>query len=202
MKHKMVIFATLVIMLGGCASLSDTNQQYTTHNTFDSAFISSRTNSEQEHTWSQKMEEQKIRLETAASGTNVKVTQTVNNRLKLEIPSDSTFSKFSSKIKPNMQPVLDAFAASAIQNSNTRITIVGHTDNLGSDAINNPLSIKHAAQAREYLIARGVPSHRIKTEGRGSYEPITTNNTSADRAQNRRIEVLLAEQDTLAITHK
>lgn len=200
MKYKIFILAATGVVVGGCSSLSDTHQ-YTAHQSFESAVASSRLSAEQKNSWSQKMEEQKTRLEAVVSGTTAKVSHTENNRLKLEIPSDRAFSTFSSKIKSGMQPVLNSFASSAIQNSNTQITIVGHTDKLGSDAVNNPLSIKRAAQTLDYLVARGVPSHRIKIEGRGSYEPVTTNNTSANRAQNRRVVIFLSEQSTIALSN-
>ena len=75
----------------------------------------------------------------------------------------------------------------------TTITIVGHTDNTGSDAINDPLSVNRAAATRDYLAARGVGSNRISINGRGSHEPIADNNTVSGRAKNRRVEIFVAE---------
>ena len=73
------------------------------------------------------------------------------------------------------------------------MTIVGHTDNTGSDAVNNPLSFNRAESARNYLVNRNVSSNRISIDGRGSREPIFANNTSANRTRNRRIEIFVAE---------
>ncbi|WP_372660086.1 OmpA family protein, partial [Hydrogenophaga sp.] len=62
-----------------------------------------------------------------------------------------------------------------------------------SDAINEPLSVDRANSARDYLIARGVSSTRFATEGRGSREPVADNGTAQGRAQNRRVEIYVAE---------
>lgn len=91
--------------------------------------------------WSQRMEEQKRQMETATAGTGVQVSQTEDNRLKLNIPSDISFDTGEADIKPDFRPILDNFAKSLTNNAGTAVTIVGHTDNTGSDAINNPLSV-------------------------------------------------------------
>lgn len=144
--------------------------------------------------WSQRMEEQKRQMEQATAGTDVQVSQTDDNRLKLDIPSDISFDTNRSKIKPNMRPVLDSFANSLKNNPNAMVTIVGHTDNSGNDAINNPLSVNRSASTRDYLVSRCVPSNRISIDGRGSYEPIAPNDTPVNRARNRRVEIYVFEQ--------
>jgi outer membrane protein OmpA-like peptidoglycan-associated protein len=148
--------------------------------------------------WSARMEEQKRKMEQATQGTGVEVTQTADNRLKLEIPSDISFDTNRADIKPNFRPVLDRFASSLVEHPYTRVTIVGHTDNTGSDAINDPLSVNRAARTRDYLTSRGVASNRINIDGRGSHEPLVANNSEANRAQNRRVEVFVAEPQTTA----
>ena len=143
--------------------------------------------------WSQRMQEQKAAMEQATQGTGVNVTQTADNQLKLEIPSDISFDPGRYDIKPNLRPVLDRFATTLNQNPVTNITIIGHTDNTGSDAVNNPLSVNRAAATRDYLVARGGASNRIAIDGRGSREPIADNTTTAGRAMNRRVEIFVAE---------
>jgi outer membrane protein OmpA-like peptidoglycan-associated protein len=78
------------------------------------------------------------------------------------------------------------------------VNIVGHTDSTGSDAINNPLSINRAANTRDYLASRGVASNRFNIDGRGSREPVASNDTDANRARNRRVEIYVAEQQATA----
>ncbi len=144
--------------------------------------------------WSHQMAQKKAAMEKATAGTGVDVTQTPDNQLKLNIPSDISFDTGRSNIKPNLQPILDQFAQGLNNQGNTEIRVIGHTDSTGSDTINNPLSVNRAASARDYLVSRGVDGRRIQIDGRGSHEPIADNNSEAGRARNRRIEIFLAER--------
>lgn len=144
--------------------------------------------------WSQNMQKQRAEMEQATAGTGVSVSQTADNQLKLDIPSDVSFDTGRYDIKPNMRPVLDNLASSLNQHPVTTITIVGHTDSTGSDAINNPLSVNRASAVRDYLVARGVSAQRISIDGRGSRQPIADNSTASGRAMNRRVEIFVAEQ--------
>lgn len=144
--------------------------------------------------WSSRMEKQKQAMQQAAQGTGVQVTQTADNQLKVDIPSDISFDVNRADIKPNLVPVLDKFASTLQQNPGTDVSIIGYTDNTGSDAINNPLSVNRAASTRNYLVSRGVSSNRIHIDGRGSGNPIASNATETGRAENRRVEIYVAEQ--------
>jgi outer membrane protein OmpA-like peptidoglycan-associated protein len=143
--------------------------------------------------WSQRMQEQKATMEQATAGTGVGVSQTADNRLKLDIPSDVGFDSGRYEIKSNLSPILERFATTLNQNPVTTVTIIGHTDSSGSDAINNPLSVNRASATRDYLVARGVAGNRIAIDGRGAREPVADNGTAAGRAMNRRIEIFVAE---------
>lgn len=143
--------------------------------------------------WSKHMEKQKAEMEQATQGTGVSVSQTADNQLKLDIPSDVSFDTNRYEIKSNLRPILDRFATTLNQNPVTTVTIIGHTDSTGTDEINNPLSVNRAASTRDYLVARGVVTSRIAIDGRGSREPIADNNTSEGRAKNRRVEIFVAE---------
>jgi outer membrane protein OmpA-like peptidoglycan-associated protein len=146
------------------------------------------------YVWSKNMEEKKQAMEKATVGTGVVVSQTADNQLKLNIPSDISFDTGRYNIKPNLQPVLDQFAQGLNSQPNTEVRIVGHTDNTGSDAVNNPLSVNRAQSARDYLASKGVDARRISTEGHGSKQPVADNSSEAGRAKNRRIEIYLAER--------
>jgi outer membrane protein OmpA-like peptidoglycan-associated protein len=139
------------------------------------------------------MQEQKAEMEQATAGTGVAVTQTADNQLKLDIPSDISFDVNRADVKSNFRPVLDTFARSLLSNPATTVTIIGHTDSSGTDAINNPLSFNRAASTRDYLVGKGVAISRIAIDGRGSREPIVSNDTAANRAKNRRVEIYVAE---------
>jgi outer membrane protein OmpA-like peptidoglycan-associated protein len=144
--------------------------------------------------WSQNMERQKREMEQATQGTGVAVTQTADNQLMLNIPSDISFAVGRSDIQSNFAPVLDQFAQSLRNNPATEVRIVGHTDSSGSDAVNNPLSVDRAASTRSYLASRGVDSRRITIDGMGERYPIATNDTAEGRARNRRVEIFVGER--------
>jgi len=143
--------------------------------------------------WSKRMEQQKQAMEQATQGTGVQVSQTSDNRLKLEIPSDISFDTGRSDIKSNFQPILQRFAGTLQDNPNTNVVIIGHTDNTGSVSINQPLSVDRASRTRDYLAGRGVNPNRITIEGRADREPIANNGDAAGRARNRRVEIYVAE---------
>ncbi|MCK6390699.1 MAG: OmpA family protein [Azonexus sp.] len=143
--------------------------------------------------WSRHMAEQKAAMEQATAGTGIGVTQTADNELKLEIPSDVSFDSGRYDIKPGLHAVLDRFASTLNQHPVTQVRVVGHTDNVGSDAVNNPLSVNRAASTRDYLVSRGVAPSRIAIDGRGSHEPIADNGSAAGRAKNRRVEIFVSE---------
>jgi outer membrane protein OmpA-like peptidoglycan-associated protein len=145
--------------------------------------------------WSKRMEQQKQQMEQATRGTGVQVSQTQDNRLKLEIPSDVSFDTGRSDIKPNFRPVLEQFAGTLNTNPGTSVTIIGHTDSTGNEAINQPLSVDRAAHTRDYLTMRGVSPNRIVIDGRGEREPIASNDNANGRARNRRVEIYVAERD-------
>ncbi|XZG71099.1 OmpA family protein [Chitinibacteraceae bacterium HSL-7] len=145
------------------------------------------------YVWSQQMEKQRQEMEQATAGTGIDVTKTPNNELKLDVPADFSFDVGKYAIKPNMRPILDKLASTLNQNPVTIVRVVGHTDNTGTDAINNPLSVNRANAVRGELTRRGVAGNRMTTEGRGSYEPIADNSTVSGRAQNRRVEIYVAQ---------
>ncbi|SHH07763.1 OmpA family protein [Massilia sp. CF038] len=144
--------------------------------------------------WSKRMEKQKQDMEAATAGTGIQVSQTQDNRLKLDVPADVSFDTGRSDIKSNFRPVLERFAQTLNDNPATTVSIIGHTDNTGSDAVNNPLSIDRAARTRDYLAQRGVSPNRVMIDGRGEHEPVASNETESGRARNRRVEIFVAER--------
>jgi outer membrane protein OmpA-like peptidoglycan-associated protein len=145
------------------------------------------------YVWSRRMEEQKLAMQQAAQGTGVSVSQTADNQLRLEVPSDVSFDVNRAEIRPNFQPVLDRFAQTLRTHPETTVRIIGHTDSTGTDAINNPLSVNRAASVRDYLSVRGVSPQRVQIDGRGAREPVASNESDQGRAQNRRVEIFVGE---------
>lgn len=146
------------------------------------------------YAWSKYMENKHRQMQAVTAGTGVQVTQTPDNQLKLEIPTDISFETGRADIQQRLRPILDQFAQGLGQQPGTEVFIVGHADSTGNDAINNPLSVARANSVRDYLVTRGADSRIIRTEGRGSREPVASNTTEAGRAQNRRVEIFLAER--------
>jgi len=150
------------------------------------------------YVWSKHMQDKKLAMERATMGSGVQVTQTPDNQLKLNIPSDISFDTGRADIKPNLRPILDQFASGLSGQPNTEVRIIGHTDSQGSDAVNDPLSMQRAQAARQYLAARGVDPNRIAVAGRGEREPVADNSSEAGRARNRRVEIFLGERSNVA----
>jgi len=148
--------------------------------------------------WNENMEKQKQEMEVATAGTGIAVTQTTANELKLEIPSDLSFDTGQSEVKDNLRPVIDRFAQTLQANPGTTVRIVGHTDTTGSDAINDPLSLRRAESVRVQLSSRGVAVPRVSVEGAGSHQPMASNATVAGRAQNRRVEIFIMQPPATA----
>jgi len=213
MQHRVLIGAIIgTIVLAGCAGMTETQKGTATGAGIGAATgaaigalagggkgaaigagIGAAAGAGGGYLWSQHMQEQKRAMEAATRGTGVAVTQTPNNELKLEIPSDISFDTGKAEIKPAMQPVLDKFAQTLQANPVTTVRIIGYTDSTGTAAVNEPLSVRRAASTRDYLTARGVAINRIAIDGRGSREPVADNSTPAGRAKNRRVEIFVAE---------
>ena len=141
--------------------------------------------------WSKRMEDTRKALAKATEGTGSAVDRTADNRLKVNVPADVSFDVGRADIKPNMRPVLDELGHNL--DAGVRVTVVGHTDSTGSDAINEPLSRARAEAVRNYLGNRGVDSARVQVQGRGAQEPVASNATDSGRASNRRVEIFLSE---------
>ena len=84
------------------------------------------------------------------------------------------------------------------QDADKRMVVEGHTDSQGTDATNQPLSLNRATAVRNYLVSRGVPSDRISAVGMGSTRPITDNKTAENRANNRRVEIIIGNSGVSA----
>ncbi len=141
--------------------------------------------------WSKHLEDKREALNRAGAGTGVVVERTQDNRLKMNVPSDVSFDSGSADIKPQMRTLLDEVGRSL--EPGVRVTVVGHTDNTGGDAVNEPLSRDRALAVRDYLSVRGVPAERVIVQGRGSREPVASNDSDRGRAANRRVEIFLSD---------
>lgn len=210
-KHILLGVSAVVILATGCASMDDTQRRTATGagvgalagavigsatggNAGTGAVLGAGVGALGTYIWSQNMERQKREMEQATRGTGIAVSQTADNQLMLNIPSDISFAVGRSDIQPNFAPVLDQFAMGLRNNPYSDVRIVGHTDSTGSDAVNNPLSVDRAASTRNYLVNRGVDGRRIAIDGMGERYPIASNDTAEGRARNRRVEIFVGER--------
>ncbi|MFP4368004.1 MAG: OmpA family protein [Bacteroidota bacterium] len=74
---------------------------------------------------------------------------------------------------------------------NVVVMVEGHTDNIGSHAVNDRLSLERAESVKRYLIRKGISEHRIKTKGYGERRPIASNRDEFGRRLNRRTEIII-----------
>ncbi len=105
------------------------------------------------------------------------------------------FEYASSKINEKDSPQLKEYADFMKRNSAYDVTIVGHTDSMGSAEYNQKLSQARADSVKANLVRNGVEASRIKTAGKGEDEPMADNGTAEGRAENRRIEAKLKLND-------
>ena len=101
------------------------------------------------------------------------------------------FATSETTILPESEEALDRLYQILNENPDLRIRIIGHTDDVGSDADNQILSEGRAGSVRQAMLERGINSARIEIEGRGEKQPIDTNTTEEGRANNRRVEILV-----------
>lgn len=93
-------------------------------------------------------------------------------------------------LKPPSKRALEGIAAVLRQQPKWKLTIEGHTDNIGGDRYNIDLSARRAASVKTELeINYGVDAAQLMTAGFGAHKPIETNATIAGRARNRRVEL-------------
>ena len=78
------------------------------------------------------------------------------------------------------------------QDADKRMVVEGHTDSQGSDKVNQPLSLNRGNAVRDYLVSRGVASEKITAVGLGSTRPIVDNKSAENRANNRRVEIIIS----------
>ena len=100
------------------------------------------------------------------------------------------FDTGSDVIKPESKQTLDQIVALLKENKDWRMTIEGHTDNVGGADYNQKLSEKRAAAVKDYLTKAGIEAARLSSAGFGMSKPLATNESAFGRAQNRRVELV------------
>lgn len=101
------------------------------------------------------------------------------------------FATNQATLLPGAQAQLNQVADALKTQSEHHFLVGGHTDDQGTDKINDDLSTRRATAVREYLVVRGVAAAAISAQGFGSHQPIGENKTTEGRAMNRRVEIIV-----------
>jgi outer membrane protein OmpA-like peptidoglycan-associated protein len=116
----------------------------------------------------------------------------IGSTLKLSFDASVLFDFNRSELRPEAQSQLAEAAARVATYTNASVTVEGHTDNVGTDAVNAKLSLARAASVRAFLLSRAeLRGRAIAVEGFGASRPVASNATDDGRQQNRRVEILV-----------
>ena len=96
-------------------------------------------------------------------------------------------------LTPEAQAYFDDFVGLMRMNPALQLRVVGHTDNVGRERTNRRVSLARAQAVKDYLMGQGVASDRIEVDGMGSAEPLVPNDSEANRAKNRRVELTVSQ---------
>jgi outer membrane protein OmpA-like peptidoglycan-associated protein len=136
------------------------------------------------------LDQQAADLNRSIANPNVSVTN-FGDYLVVNMPQDLLFATDSAALRPDLQGDIRAVGQNLVQYPNSRIEVIGHTDNTAAAAYNQQLSQDRASSVAAILRSAGVPSARISTFGRGEDQPVASNLTPEGRAQNRRVEIII-----------
>jgi outer membrane protein OmpA-like peptidoglycan-associated protein len=100
------------------------------------------------------------------------------------------FDTGSDVIRPESTPTLKEITTMLREHEDLKITIEGHTDNVGNAQANQTLSGKRAEAVKAYLVGQGIDAARLEAKGLGATKPAAPNTTAEGRQQNRRVELV------------
>jgi outer membrane protein OmpA-like peptidoglycan-associated protein len=112
-----------------------------------------------------------------------------NHVVRVTMTNQTAFDTNSSTIKPGFETTMNKIADVVVRYGKTSLTVVGHTDNVGSNDYNQKLSERRAHAVAQYLAGKRVDPLRLAVSGRGESQPIASNNSDSGRQQNRRVEI-------------
>ncbi len=108
------------------------------------------------------------------------------------------FNSGLSTLREASIPKLNKIVQFLKKNPGIKLEIIGHTDNLGPEPVNQKVSAERATLVREYLVSEGIDPSRLTSKGMGSLDPIESNDTQLGRQANRRIEFLISDNEAPA----
>lgn len=119
----------------------------------------------------------------------------ISGSSEIEILKQVQFATGSATILPTSYPILDeVYRLLDVNEEITLLSIEGHTDDRGSDELNDKLSKDRAASCMNYLVQKGIEPGRLTSDGFGERKPLADNNTAEGRQKNRRVEFHIRNQ--------
>jgi len=112
-----------------------------------------------------------------------------NDVVRITMTNQTAFETNSAAIKSGFHSTMDKLAEVVVRYNKTSLTIVGHTDDVGSNAYNQKLSEQRALSVARYLEGKRVDALRLATSGKGETQPTASNVTETGRQANRRVEI-------------
>lgn len=136
------------------------------------------------------LDRQAAALDQAITNPNVQIVNH-GSYLQVILPEGILFATDSAAVSGPAQNDIYAVARNLNQYPNSRVEVIGHTDNTGSASYNQDLSQRRAQSVAGILTAAGVSTNRVVAVGRGESQPVASNGTEQGRAQNRRVEIII-----------
>ncbi len=136
------------------------------------------------------LDKQEAELRQQLENEDIRITNT-GDRLIVTMPQDLLFDTDSARLNRGLRSDLRKVASSLQQYPQSTVQVIGHTDNTGTAAYNQDLSVRRANAVADVLTNNGVPFNRINAFGRGEDQPIASNLTEEGKAQNRRVEIVI-----------
>lgn len=180
---RLLACGALTALLSACSSVPPASTTASDTST-ESAMSTASTDGQ----WTQ---QRQLLADEFAQLPNVTSTIRDDGALLIRLPAAEGFAADSSEITPQLQTLLTQSAPLLAAAPNTEITIVGHTDSVGSETYNLQLSIRRAEAVMNFLHEQGIPLTRLLADGHGESEPIADNRDLAGRALNRRVEFIV-----------
>jgi outer membrane protein OmpA-like peptidoglycan-associated protein len=138
----------------------------------------------------QMLDRQAADLSAKMGNDNVDIVNT-GSELIVTLPQDLLFDVGSDDIRLDQRADLAALADSLMENPDSTVDVLGHTDNIGSATSNQELSARRAQAVHAILQNEGVAPSRLRAFGRGEDEPVASNLNESGRAENRRVEIVI-----------
>ena len=139
------------------------------------------------------MDDQKRDLEknlaTEIQSGQARIEKLPNDVVRITMTNQTAFDTDSTNIKAGFHTTMDKLADVVVRYGKTTLTVVGHTDNVGSNDYNQKLSERRAHSVAQYLESKRVNSMRLALAGKGETQPVAPNSSEGGRQANRRVEI-------------